>query len=149
MDVILLEKVANLGDLGDKVSVKPGYARNFLVPHGKAKTATPENLKEFEERRADLEKAAAEQLTVAQDRADKMAAIKLEIAHQSGEEGKLFGSVTGSDIAQAITDGGVNVTKSEVRLPDGPLHTLGDHAVTIQLHTDVSCEVNVVVVAEV
>ncbi|MBC8519848.1 MAG: 50S ribosomal protein L9 [Gammaproteobacteria bacterium] len=148
MDVILLEKVANLGDLGDKVSVKPGYARNFLLPQGKAKSATPENLKEFEERRAELESLAAETLAAAQARADQIATVKLEIAHQAGEEGKLFGSVTGAEISKAITDAGVEVLKSEVRLPDGPLRELGDHEVTIQLHTDVSCDVVVVIVAE-
>lgn len=148
MDVILLEKVANLGDLGDKVSVKPGYARNFLLPKGKAKSATPENLKEFEERRAELERIAAETLAAAQARADQIATVKLEIAHQAGEEGKLFGSVTGAEISKAITDAGVEVAKSEIRLPDGPLRELGDHEVTIQLHTDVSCDVAVVVVAE-
>ncbi len=148
MDVILLEKVANLGDLGDKVSVKPGYARNFLLPQGKAKSATTENLKEFEERRAELERIAAEALAAAQARAEQIAAVKLEIAHQAGEEGKLFGSVTGAEISKAITDAGVEVAKSEIRLPEGPLRELGDHEVTIQLHTDVSCDVTVVIIAE-
>ena len=148
MDVILLEKVANLGDLGDKVSVKPGYARNFLLPQGKANSATTENLKEFEERRAELERIAAEALAAAQARAEQIAAVKLEIAHQAGEEGKLFGSVTGAEISKAITDAGVEVAKSEIRLPEGPLRELGDHEVTIQLHTDVSCDVTVVIIAE-
>jgi len=140
--------VANLGDLGDKVSVKPGYARNFLLPQGKAKSATTENLKEFEERRAELERIAAEALAAAQARAEQIAAVKLEIAHQAGEEGKLFGSVTGAEISKAITDAGVEVAKSEIRLPEGPLRELGDHEVTIQLHTDVSCDVTVVIIAE-
>ncbi len=148
MDVILLEKVANLGNLGDKVSVKPGYARNYLVPQGKAKPATPENLKEFEARRAELEKIAAEALAAAQARAEKLATLNLEIAHQAGEEGKLFGSVTGAEIAKCITDGGVEVAKSEVRLPNGPLRELGEHEVAVQLHTDVTTNVNVNVVAE-
>ncbi len=148
MDVILLEKVANLGNLGDKVSVKPGYARNFLVPQGKAKPATPENLKEFEERRAELEKIAAEALAAAQARAEKISALTLEISHQAGEEGKLFGSVTGAEIAQCITDAGVEVAKSEVRLPNGPLRELGEHEVSIQLHTDVTVEATITVVAE-
>lgn len=148
MDVILLEKVANLGDLGDKVSVKPGYARNFLLPQGKAKSATPENLKEFEERRADLERIAAEALSAAQARADQLATVSLTISHQAGEEGKLFGSVTGAEIAKAITDAGVEVAKSEIRLPDGPLRELGEHEVNVQLHTDVSCNVAVTIAAE-
>ncbi len=148
MDVILLEKVANLGNLGDKVSVKPGYARNFLVPQGKAKPATPENLKEFEERRAELEKIAAEALAAAQARAEKISALNLEIAHQAGEEGKLFGSVTGAEIAKCVTDAGVEVAKSEIRLPNGPLRELGEHEVSIQLHTDVTTAVNVTIVAE-
>ncbi len=148
MDVILLEKVANLGDLGDKVSVKPGYARNYLLPQKKAKAATAENLKEFEESRAELERIAAEALATAEARAEQLATIKLEIAHQAGEEGKLFGSVTGAEIAATITEAGVEVAKSEVRLPVGPLRELGDHEVTIQLHTDVSCDVTVVIVAE-
>ncbi|MBT7308222.1 MAG: 50S ribosomal protein L9 [Gammaproteobacteria bacterium] len=148
MDVILLEKVANLGGLGDKVSVKPGYARNYLLPQGKAKAATAANLKEFEERRAELERVAAEVLSVAQARAEKLASVTVEIAHQAGEEGKLFGSVTGADIAKAITDAGVEVTKSEIRLPNGPLRELGEHEVSIVLHTDVSSSVTVSVVAE-
>lgn len=148
MDVILLEKVANLGNLGDKVSVKPGYARNFLVPQGKAKLATAENLKEFEERRAELEKIAAEALSAAQARADKMATLNIEIAHQAGEEGKLFGSVTGAEIAKSITDAGVEVAKSEVRLPNGPLRELGEHTVAVQLHTDVSVDMAINIVAE-
>ncbi|MBT4329968.1 MAG: 50S ribosomal protein L9 [Gammaproteobacteria bacterium] len=148
MDVILLEKVANLGNLGDKVSVKPGYARNFLVPQGKAKPATPANLKEFEERRADLERIAAESLATAQARVDKITALNLEITHQAGEEGKLFGSVTGMEIAQCITAAGVEVAKSEIRLPNGPLRELGEHQVALHLHTDVNTEVHVTIVAE-
>jgi large subunit ribosomal protein L9 len=148
MDVILLEKVANLGNLGDKVSVKPGYARNFLVPQGKAKPATPENLKEFEARRAELEKAAAETLAAAQARAGKIAALTLEIAHQAGEEGKLFGSVTAAEIAKCITEAGAEVSKNEVRLPNGPLRELGEYEISIQLHTDVTTQANVAVVAE-
>lgn len=148
MDVILLEKVANLGDLGDKVSVKPGYARNYLIPQEKAKAATPENLKEFEARRAELERVAAEALAAAEARAEQLATIKLEIAHQAGEEGKLFGSVTGAEIAAAIVEAGVEVAKSEIRLPDGPLRELGDHEVTVQLHSDVSIDVGVSIVAE-
>ncbi len=148
MDVILLEKVANLGNLGDKVSVKPGYARNYLVPKGKAKLATPENLKEFEERRAELERVAAEALAAAQSRADQLTPLNIEIAHQAGEEGKLFGSVTASEISQTISAAGVEVSKSEVRLPDGPLRELGTHEVSIQLHTDVVAQINIEVVAE-
>ncbi len=148
MDVILLEKVANLGNLGDKVSVKPGYARNYLVPQGKAKPATPENLKEFEARRAELERVAAEALAAAQSRAEKISVLSLEIAHQAGEEGKLFGSVTGAEIAKCISDAGVEVAKSEVRLPNGPLRELGEHTVALQLHTDVTTEVALQIVAE-
>ncbi len=148
MDVILLEKVANLGDLGDKVSVKPGYARNFLLPQGKAKSATPENLKEFEERRAELEKKAAEALATAQARAEKIAGLSIEIAHMAGDEGKLFGSITGMEIAAAVTEAGVELAKSETRLPHGPLRELGEFEVQIHLHTDVNCALNLTIVPE-
>lgn len=148
MDVILLEKVQNLGNLGDKVSVRPGYGRNYLVPGGKAVLATPENLAEFEARRAELEKAEAEALTVARKRADALAAVVISIAHRAGDEGKLFGSVGTVDIAQAINDAGVAVEKSEIRLPDGALRQVGEFEVGVHLHTDVDATVKVTIVAE-
>lgn len=148
MDVILLEKVANLGQLGDKVTVKPGYARNFLIPQGKAKPATPDNLAEFEARRAELEKAAAEALAKAQARADAIGALKISIAHAAGEEGKLFGSVGATEIAAAVTAAGAELKKAEVRLPNGALRSTGEHTVGVQLHTDVMIELTVEITPE-
>ncbi|MGA1561694.1 MAG: 50S ribosomal protein L9 [Gammaproteobacteria bacterium] len=148
MDVILLEKVANLGQLGDKVTVKPGYARNFLIPQGKAKPATPDNLAEFEARRAELEKSAAEALAKAQARADAIGALKISIAHAAGEEGKLFGSVGATEIAAAVTAAGAELKKAEVRLPNGALRSTGEHTVGVQLHTDVMIELVLEITAE-
>jgi large subunit ribosomal protein L9 len=148
MDVILLEKVANLGQLGDKVTVKPGYARNFLIPQGKAKPATPDNLAEFETRRAELEKAAADALAKAQSRADAIAGLKISIAHAAGEEGKLFGSVGAAEIAVAVTAAGADLKKSEVRLPNGALRSTGEHTVGVQLHTDVMIDFVLEITAE-
>lgn len=148
MDVILLEKVANLGQLGDKVTVKPGYARNFLIPQGKAKPATPDNLAEFEARRAELEKAAAEALAKAQARADAIGALKISIAHAAGEEGKLFGSVGATEIAAAVTAAGAELKKAEVRLPNGALRSTGEHTVGVQLHTDVMIELTLEITPE-
>lgn len=148
MEVILLEKVANLGSLGDKVKVKAGYGRNFLLPYGKAVPATADNLKAFEERRAELEKAAAEKQAEAQARAEKLEGASVTITSKAGEEGKLFGSIGVRDIADAITATGTEVEKSEVRLPEGPLRVVGEYEIELQLHSDVTVVINLAVVAE-
>lgn len=148
MDVILLEKVSNLGSLGDKVSVKAGYGRNFLIPFGKAVPATASNVADFEVRRAQLQAAANEKLAQANARAEKLAALKVSIAANAGDEGKLFGSVGSHDIADAITAAGVEVAKHEVRLPNGAIRELGEFQVAIHLHTDVTQNVEIIVVAQ-
>lgn len=148
MEVILLEKIANLGDLGDKVVVKPGYGRNFLVPHGKAVPATAEKLAEFEQRRAELEKKATEELVVANARGESISKLTIAIVQKAGEEGKLFGSVGTQDIAEAVTEAGVQVHKSEVRLPEGVLRHTGDYEIDLQLHTDVVVKLPLQIVAE-
>ena len=148
MDVILLEKVKNLGSLGARVSVKPGYGRNFLIPKGKAVPATEANIAAFDARRAELERQEAEVLAAAQSRAAQLAEIAVVIAAKSGDEGKLFGSVGTRDIAEAITAAGVTVDKSEVRLPNGAIRNTGEYTVTLHLHSDVNAEVSVTVVAE-
>lgn len=145
MQLILLQKVDNLGALGEIVDVRAGYARNYLLPKGLCAVATEENKKEFEARRAELEKLAAEQLSAAQARADKIASLNVTIEANSGTEGKLFGSLGPQDIAQAVTDAGVEVSRREVRLPEGPLRTTGEHEVTLHLHTDVDAVVSIVV----
>jgi large subunit ribosomal protein L9 len=149
MEVILLEKVENLGNLGDRVNVKPGYGRNFLIPSGKATPATEEHIKAFEARRAELEAAAADTLSKAEarrDRLDELAAVS--IAAKAGEEGKLFGSVGTADIAQAITDAGVEVERSEVRLPEGAFRQIGEYQVQVHLHSDVNTEITLTITAE-
>ena len=149
MNVILLEKIANLGKLGDKVSVKAGYARNFLLPKSKAVVANDANEKFFQERRAELEAKEASELAAAQTRADNLAALaSVVIASKAGDEGKLFGSVGTRDIADAVTAAGVKITKAEVRLPLGALRTTGDFEVEVQLHTEVKGSVKISVVAE-
>ncbi|GAB1437998.1 50S ribosomal protein L9 [Providencia sp.] len=149
MQVILLDKVANLGSLGDQVNVKSGYARNFLVPQGKAVPATKKNVEFFEARRAELEAKLADVLAAAQARAAAVTALgSVTLASKAGDEGKLFGSIGTRDIADAITAAGVTVAKSEVRLPNGVLRTTGDHEVHFQLHSDVFAELNVIIVAE-
>ncbi|EBA01176.1 50S ribosomal protein L9 [Marinobacter sp. ELB17] len=148
MEVILLEKVANLGTLGDKVNVKSGYGRNFLLPYGKAVPATEANLNAFEERRAELEKAAAERLAVAQARAEKLEGASFTISSKAGDEGKLFGSIGVRDVADAITASGTDVEKSEVLLPEGPLRAVGEYEVELKLHSDVYATVKLAVVAE-
>ena len=145
MNVILLERVANLGDLGDAVKVKAGYGRNFLIPQGKAVPATPANVEKFEARRAELEKAAEERLSSAEARKHAVSALSIKIIQKAGEEGKLFGSVGTTDIAKAITDAGVEVEKREVRLPNGPLRQIGEHNIEIELHSDVVANITVVV----
>ncbi|HNI63480.1 MAG TPA: 50S ribosomal protein L9, partial [Agitococcus sp.] len=137
MEVILLEKVANLGALGTKVNVKPGYGRNFLIPQGKAVPATKANLEAFEARRAELERQEAETLAAAQARAEQLATLAVVIAAKSGDEGKLFGSVGTRDIAEAVTAAGVAVNKLEVRLPNGALRNTGEYKIALQLHSDV------------
>ena len=148
MQIILLEKIANVGNLGDVVKVKDGYARNFLIPHGKAKRATPDNLKAIEARRADLEQAAAEKLTAAQALAEKLEGATLRISQKSGVDGRLFGSVTNVDVVDALKKQGTDVEKSMVRMPSGPLKQVGDHPVTVALHTDVTAHITVHVVGE-
>lgn len=149
MEVILLENIENLGSLGDKVSVKSGFARNFLVPQGKAKVATAANLAEFEARRAELEKAAADALGGAQTRQQAIEALGvLEITAKVGSEGKLFGSIGNADIADTISAAGVAVEKREVRLPDGPIRTTGEHSIDIHVFTDVNCSVTISVIGE-
>jgi large subunit ribosomal protein L9 len=146
MQVILLEKVANLGDLGDQVKVRAGYGRNFLIPKKKAVAATKANIEMFEARRADLEKAAAEALAAAQARAGQIHAVgSITLVHNAGEEGKLFGSVGPADIADALTQAGVEVEKREVIMPEGPIHTLGEFVVHVRTHTDVMQDVTVVI----
>lgn len=145
MDVILLEKVANLGNLGDQVKVKAGYGRNFLIPFGKAVPATASNITDFEARRAELEKASADKLTAAQGRAAALAELEVTITANAGDEGKLFGSIGTRDIADAITAAGEAVEKSEVRLPEGALREVGEYDVSLQLHSDVTVEVKIVV----
>jgi large subunit ribosomal protein L9 len=147
MQVILLEKISNLGNLGDVVKVKDGYARNFLIPTKLARRATEAAIKEFEQKRADLEKAAAEKLAAAQALGDKLNNQHVRIAQKAGVDGRLFGSVTNADIAAALDKMGLGVHKSQVRLPDGPLKTVGEHPVTVSPHTDVVAELTVHVVA--
>jgi large subunit ribosomal protein L9 len=148
MDVILLQKVANLGNIGDRVKVRSGYGRNFLLPGGKATLATPDNVKRFEARREELEKLAREQLSGADERAAAMKDFKLTISAKAGTEGKLFGSIGTSDIAEAATKAGFKVERSEVRMPNGPLRTVGEHSVGLHLHADIDVPLTVLIVAE-
>jgi len=148
MQVILLEKVTNLGGLGDVVKVREGYARNFLIPQGKAKRATRENLAEFEQRRSELEKAQSEQLSAAQERASKLDGLTVQITQKAGVDGKLFGSVTNADVSEALKEQGFDVPKANVRMPQGPLKNVGEHPLKVALHTDVVVTVNVTVVGE-
>ena len=150
MDVILLEKVANVGGLGEKVSVKSGFGRNFLIPQGKAVFASAENVRRFEERRAELEQQAADKLAAAVARKTQIEGLAngVTIAHKAGEEGRLFGSVGTSDIARACTEAGVEVAKSEVRLPEGPFRAAGTFEVSLHLHTDVDASVKVTIIGE-
>jgi large subunit ribosomal protein L9 len=148
MDVILLQKVANLGNIGDRVKVRSGYGRNFLLPGGKATLATPDNVKRFEARREELEKLAHEQLSGAEERSTAMKDFKLTITAKAGTEGKLFGSIGTSDVAEAATKAGFKVERSEVRMPNGPLRTVGEHTVGLHLHADVDVPLTVLIVAE-
>ena len=148
MDIILLQKVANLGTIGDRVKVKSGYGRNFLLPKGKATLATVANIAKFEVIRADLERQALDSLSGAQQRAEQLRDVKVTISSKAGTEGKLFGSVGTSDIAEAATRMGHALTRAEVRLPAGPLRTVGEHSVALHLHTDVDVSLIVNIVAE-
>lgn len=148
MQVILLEKVVNVGNLGDVVKVKDGYARNFLIPQKMARRATEAAVAEFEARRAELEKAAAEKLAAAQAQGDKLNGMTVTVAQKAGVDGRLFGSVTNFDIAEALTKQGFAVEKAQVRLPTGPLKTTGEHPVAVALHTDVVAEITISVVGE-
>ena len=148
MQVILLEKIVNLGGLGDVVKVKAGFARNYLIPHGKAKRATPGNVAEFEQRRAELEQAQADALAKAQDRAAKLDGLMLQITQKAGVDGKLFGSVTNVDVSEALKVQGFDVPKAAIRMPQGPLKMVGDHPLKIALHADVVVTVTVSVLGE-
>jgi large subunit ribosomal protein L9 len=148
MEIILLQKVANLGNIGDRVKVKAGYGRNFLLPQGKATLATSANIAKFETRRSELEQAAGQDLSQAQARAAKLAGFKLSLTAKAGGEGKLFGSVGTSDIAEATSKAGFELERSEVRLPNGPIRQAGEHVVQLHLHTDVTVDLPVTIVAE-
>lgn len=148
MEIILMQKVANLGNIGDKVKVKAGYGRNYLLPQGKATLATQENLAKFEARRAEFEKAAKEELVSAQTRAAKLEGFKLSLTAKAGGEGKLFGSVGNSDIVEALRKAGHTVERAEVRMPNGPIRQAGEHVVQLHLHTDVNVDVPVVIIGE-
>ena len=148
MQIILLEKVANLGNLGDVVKVKDGFARNYLIPQRQARRATESAIKEFEAKRADLERLAADKLAAAQALGEKMSGRTVHITQKAGVDGRLFGSVTNNDIAEALTRIDFKVAKSQVRLPNGPLKTVGEHVVSVAAHTDVVVDVKVVVVGE-
>jgi large subunit ribosomal protein L9 len=148
MQIILLDKVVNLGSLGDVVKVKDGYARNFLIPSGRARRATQSAVAEFEARRADLEKAAAAKLAEAQALGEKIAVLNLKLSQKAGVDGRLFGSVTNHDVSEELTKQGYAVAKSQVRMPNGPLKTVGDYTVSVNLHTDVTVDVAVTVLGE-
>ncbi|HEX7250368.1 MAG TPA: 50S ribosomal protein L9 [Burkholderiales bacterium] len=148
MQVILMEKVANLGNLGDVVKVKDGYARNFLIPQGKARRATQENLKAFESKRAELEKAAAAQLAKAQQAGEKLNGFMLQVTQKAGPDGRLFGSVTNYDIVEGLKKQGHEVERSQIRMPQGPLKQVGDYPIQVALHTDVDVTITVSVLGE-
>ena len=148
MQIILLEKVINLGGLGDIVKVKDGYARNFLIPQGKAKRATAENITMLEGKRAELEAAQGEKLATAQAQSEKLAGLMVQITQKSGVDGRLFGSVTNADVAEALEAQGFKVEKSQVHMPNGPLKMIGDHHVTVQLHTDVKVDITISVLGD-
>ncbi len=148
MELILLEKISNLGNLGDRVTVKPGYGRNYLLPKRKAVLATAEKLAEFEQRRAALENKAAAELTAAESRRDSLTGVTVTITQKAGEEGKLFGSVGTHDIAEAATKAGISIAKHEIRLSEGVLRQIGDYSIDVQLHSDVVAKLSVSIVAE-
>jgi large subunit ribosomal protein L9 len=148
MQIILLEKVVNLGSLGDVVKVKDGYARNFLIPEGKAKRANEKNLAEFQARRAELEKKQSDELSAAQARAEKLNGLMVQVSQKAGDDGRLFGSVTNGDIVDALKAQGFDIVKSEVRLPNGPLKQIGDFPITLALHHDITADITVSVLGE-
>ncbi|MDI4637064.1 MULTISPECIES: 50S ribosomal protein L9 [Halomonadaceae] len=148
MEVILLDNIGKLGGLGDKVTVKPGYGRNYLMPYGLAVPATKENLEAFQAQRAELEAQAAERKAEAEARAAQLAEIELSLVAKSGEDGKLFGSIGPRDLAEAIAQAGIDLAKSEVRMPEGPLRRTGEYDIDLQLHAEVASSVRVVIVAE-
>jgi large subunit ribosomal protein L9 len=148
MEVILLQKIAHLGDIGDRVKVRPGFGRNYLLPGGKATLATPENIARFESRRAELEAKAATDLDSAKARAAALEGFKLSITAKAGNEGKLFGSIGTADIAEACLQAGQSVERSEVRLPGGPIRTVGEHVISLHLHSDIDIPVPLTVIAE-
>lgn len=148
MQVILLEKVANLGSLGEVVKVKDGFARNYLIPHGKARRATPENLAEFEKRRVELEKVQAEALAAAQEKAARLEGLAVQITQKAGVDGKLFGAVTNFDVSEALKKQGFDVPKAAIRMPQGPLKVVGDHPLKVALHTDIVVTITVSVLGE-
>lgn len=148
MEVILLEKIQNLGNLGDQVKVKAGYGRNYLIPHGKAVSATTANIEKFEARRAELEKTQAELLEKSRIRAEQLKQVSITIARKAGAEGKLFGSVGTADISEAVKQTGVELAKHEVRLPDGPFRITGEFTVDVHLHADAEASINLIIVAE-
>ena len=148
MEVILFEKIDRLGSIGDLVNVKSGFARNYLLPQGKAKVATDANKAEIESRRAEFEKAAADEMAAAEKRREQIAALTISITAKSGTEGKLFGSIGNVDIAAALTEAGVAVEKRDVRLPDGPIRQAGEYEITLHLHTDVDAVAKVIIIGE-
>ncbi|QOR37853.1 50S ribosomal protein L9 [Billgrantia diversa] len=148
MEVILLDNIGKLGGLGDKVAVKPGYGRNYLVPYGLAVPATKDNVEAFEAQRAELEAQAAERKAIAESRASQLAEIELSLVAKAGEEGKLFGSIGPRDLAEALAQAGIEVAKSEVRMPEGPIRQTGEYDIDLHLHAEVVATVRVVVVAE-
>ncbi|KJV06096.1 50S ribosomal protein L9 [Methylocucumis oryzae] len=148
MEVILLEKITKLGNLGDKVTIKPGYGRNYLIPQGKAVAATPSKIAEFEQRRAELEKAAAEKLAAAKARAEALSKLNVVITHKAGDEGRLFGSVGTVNIAEAITKAGVKVEKQEIRLPNGTIRHTGEYDIDIAIHSDVTLTLSIKIAPE-
>ena len=148
MQIILMQKVANLGNLGDVVKVRPGFARNFLIPQGKAKRVTPENLAEFEAKRAELERMQAEEFVQAQERAGKLEGMMVQITRKAGVDGRLFGSVTNFDIAEALIAQGFDIPKAAIRMPQGPLKQVGEAHVTVGLHSDVAATITVSVLPE-
>jgi len=148
MQVILLEKVVNLGQLGDVVKVKQGYARNYLIPQGKARRATETAIKEFESRRADLEKAQADKLAAAQSIQERLSGVSVKVTAKAGVDGRLFGSVTNYDIAEALTKQGFEINKAQVRMPQGPLKLVGEYPIAVALHSDVVADVTVAVIGE-
>ena len=148
MQIILLDKVVNLGNLGEVVKVKDGYARNFLIPSGRARRATADAIKEFEVRRADLEKAAADKLAQAQAAGEKLAGTTVKLTQKAGVDGRLFGSVTNADIAEELTKNGYKVAKSQVRMPNGAIKVVGENTVSVSLHTDVAVDITVSVYGE-